>query len=162
MDNSSGFSWNLFIDEGRKMISLSVNKGNFSGTETPLFTITYDVAYEGKEVYLSTQDVTGGYTMVAKAPATSQGLTTFTYRPSNQGTYVFVAQVGPCFIFFNCETSNKITISIIGDLPCNPLDPLCNIGKAADDFKWIAYLIIIVIIFMIAKDIGILQRLRGK
>ena len=143
------------------MISLSVNKGYFSGTETPLFTVSYS-AYEGKDVYLSTQDSTGGYTMVAKAAANAQGITTFTYRPSNQGNYVFVAQVGPCFIIFNCETSNKVMISITGDLPCNPLDPLCNIGKTADNFKWIAYLIIIVIIFMIARDIGILQKLRGK
>lgn len=143
------------------MISLTVNKGSFSGTEIPLFTVSYDVGYEGKNVYLSTQDSTGGYTMVANAPANAQGKTTFTYRPSNQGNYTFVAQVGPCFIIFNCETSNKVTISITGDLPCNPLDPLCNIGAIGADYKFIAYIIIIVIIYLIAKDTGILNRLKG-
>ena len=143
------------------MINLSSDKGSYSGTETPVFTVQYSLDWVGKEVILNTQDATGGYTMVDKAIATSTGITTFKYRPSNRGNYVFVAQVTPCFIFFNCETSNKITISITGDLPCNPLDPLCNIGKITEDYKWIAYLIIIIIILMIIKETGILSRLRG-
>lgn len=144
------------------MISLSSDKGSYSGTETPVFTVQYSLDWIGKEVILSTQDATGGYTMVGRSIATSTGITTFQYRPSNQGNYVFVAQVTPCFIIFNCETSNKITISITGDLPCNPLDPLCNIGTGLNQYKWIAYLIIIIIIFMIIKETGILSQLRGK
>ncbi len=142
------------------MISLTSDKGSYSGSETPIFTVTYSPEYAGKEVILNTQDLTGGYTRIATKIADSTGITTFQYRPSNQGNYTFIAQVTPCFVIFNCETSNKIIISITGDLPCNPLDPLCNIANVVSDYNWIAYLIIIVIILMIIKETGILSRLR--
>jgi hypothetical protein len=142
-------------------VILTADKGSYSGSETPIFTVEYDPSYAGKEVILSVVGVVG-YTSIATKIADGTGRTTFQYRPSNKGNYTFVAQVTPCFIIFNCETSNKVTISVTGDLPCDPLDPLCNISSAVSDYKWIAYLIIIVIILMIIKDTGILSSLGRK
>lgn len=149
-------------------VILTADKGSYSGSETPIFTVEYDPSYAGKEVILSVVGV-GGYTSIATKIADGTGRTTFQYQPSNKGNYTFVAQVTPCFIIFNCETSNKVTISVTGDLPCDPLDPICNISSAVSDissavsdYKWIAYLIIIVIILMIIKDTGILSSLRRK
>lgn len=139
------------------MITLSSDKGSYSGTETPIFTVTYSSDYIGKEIILNLQEATGSFTMIDKKLGDATGVAVFNYRPSNQGNYTFVAQATPCFIIFNCETSNKIVISITGNLPCNPLDPLCNAKPIWGELKWVAYAIILVMAFLFIRDLGLLR-----
>lgn len=110
--------------------TLTADKGSYDASETPIFTVRYSPDWIGKEIILSKQEATGEYISVATATANSTGITTLNYKPVNSGNHTFVAQITPCAIFLNCSTSNKLTISITGDLPCNPLDPLCSsLGK---------------------------------
>jgi hypothetical protein len=141
-------------------VTLSSDKGSYSGTEVPMFTVEYDPSYNGKDVQLFTlNSITNSQTLINQRKATTSGITTFQYRPPNQGNYIFVARISACYIFFNCESSNKVTISVTGDLPCSPLDPLCNIKGF--DYKPILYIAILVLIYLISKELGLFQMI-GK
>lgn len=103
-------------------LSLSADKGVYLPTEIPIFTAKYDPKWAGKSISLSYQEVTGGYTQVAIAIATASGITQFEFKPNTIGQTTFISQIFPCAIVLNCETSNKVNITVsesgtIGGIP---------------------------------------------